>query len=262
MTNNITITSTQNPLVKKIRLLKEKSRERKKTGLFVIEGRRELELALKGGYEIDTVLTCSDILEPSKIKLPPLPTVQLSKTVYEHLAHRGSTEGVLALARTKPHDLQSILLQEHPLLLVAEAPEKPGNLGALLRTADAAKVDAVLVANPKADLYNPNCIRSSVGGVFTNQVGMGTSDEIIHFLQANNIRIFAAALTGSQNYLNCNFSGRVAIVVGTESTGLSAKWLEHSYQNIYIPMRGEIDSMNVSVSAAILIFEAIRQREA
>ena len=144
--------------------------------------------------------------------------------------------------------------------MVAEAPEKPGNIGALLRTADAAKADAVIIANPKSDLYNPNIIRSSVGCVFTNQIAVGTTSEIIDFLKNHHIHIYCAALQASVNYNTQDFTKSSAIVVGTESTGLSEEWLKHSTQNIIIPMQGEIDSMNVSVAAGILIFEAKRQR--
>ena len=150
---------------------------------------------------------------------------------------------------------------ENPLILIAEAPEKPGNIGALLRTADAANVDAVIIANPKTDLYNPNIIRSSVGCVFTNQVATGSTEDIISFLKKNNINIYCAALQASENYHTKDYTKPTAIVVGTEATGLSNEWLKHSTQNIIIPMQGAIDSMNVSVAAAIVIFEAKRQRQ-
>lgn len=254
------ITSLQNALVKKVLNLKEKSRERKKTGLFVVEGWRELQMAIKGEYELDTLLFCPDIAQKPAIENVGTKVVYLSKVVYEKLAHRGSTEGILAIVKAKPLHLDNIALSPTPLLLVAEAPEKPGNIGALLRTADAANLDAVLIANPKGDMYNPNIIRSSVGCVFTNQIGVGSTEEIITFLRKHTIQIFCAALSASKDYVYSDFTGSTAIVVGTEATGLTDEWLQHSHQNIIIPMQGEIDSMNVSVSAAILIFEAKRQR--
>lgn len=259
------ISSIQNPLIKKILLLKEKSRERKKTGLFIVEGQREIELAQKGGFTLETVLFCPEILMDfalnSIIKNPNIEVIQLSRPVYEKIAHRETTEGILAIAKSEGHSLEKITFKnEHPLILVAEAPEKPGNIGALLRTADAAAVDAVFIANPKSDIYNPNIIRSSIGCVFTNQIGMGTTEEIIRFLKEKNVKIFCAALTASKNYVDCDFKTGVAIVVGTEASGLTNTWLQSSDQNLIIPMQGEIDSMNVSVSAAILIFEAKRQR--
>ncbi|GMN09368.1 RNA methyltransferase [Croceitalea sp. MTPC9] len=253
------ITSLQNPLVKKVLQLQEKSRERKKTGLFIIEGLREIQLAQKGGYSIETLLHCEDI--NSNLQIEVLDQIVISRTVYEKLAYRQTTEGVLAIAKSKNHSLDSLNFKtKNPLILVAEAPEKPGNIGALLRTADAANLDAVLIANPKSDLYNPNVIRSSVGCLFTTKVGMGTTEEIISFLQQQGITINCAALTASKNYIETDFTKPTAIVVGTEATGLSDTWLANSDQNIIIPMQGEIDSMNVSVSAAILIFEAKRQR--
>lgn len=259
------ISSAQNPLVKKILQLKEKSRERKKTGLFVVEGQRELELAQKGGYALQTLLYCPELMGPSSVdaftKTSDQEIIQVSESVYGKIAHRGTTEGIMGLMRSKDHALANIVFKDKtPLVLVAEAPEKPGNIGALLRTADAAAVDAVLIANPKSDLYSPNIIRSSVGCLFTNQIGVGTTDEIIDFLQTNQIKIYCAALTASKNYVDCDFKAASALVMGTEATGLTEKWLQNSDQNIIIPMQGEIDSMNVSVSAAILIFEAKRQR--
>ena len=253
------ISSLNNPLVKQVLALKEKARERKKSGLFVIEGQREIELAKKGNYQIETLLICPEIsnyeLENSIIE-----TTEISKKVYEKLAHRGSTEGVLGIAKAKEHLLSSLKLSESPLILVAESPEKPGNLGALLRTADAANVDAVLIADPRSDLYNPNTIRGSVGCLFTNQIGIGSSEEIIKYLRELGVKIYCAALSASKPYIDCDFTEASALVVGTESTGLTKNWLQKSDQNIIIPMQGQIDSMNVSVSAAILIFEAKRQR--
>lgn len=255
------ITSLQNPLVKKVLQLQEKSRERKKTGLFIVEGIRELELAQKGVYQIETLLYCPEVLTIGTLQKSNYPAIQISKNIYKKLAYRQTTEGVLAIAKSKKHTLESLIFKtKKPLILVAEAPEKPGNIGALLRTADAANLDAVLIANPKSDIYNPNVIRSSVGCLFTTQIGMGTTEEIISFLQKHKIAINCAALTASKNYIETNFKKPTAIVVGTEATGLSETWLANSNQNIIIPMQGEIDSMNVSVSAAILIFEAKRQR--
>lgn len=259
------ISSLQNPLIKKIVLLKEKAKERKKTGLFIVEGRREIELAKKGGYLMETALYCPEILSFDHAR--PIfdgleaEIIEISRQVYEKVAYRETTEGVLALFQSKSHGLGQIQFKrKSPLLLVAEAPEKPGNIGALLRTADAAAVDAVLIANPKSDLYNPNIIRSSVGCVFTNQIGIGTTEKIIQFLKEKRIRIYCAALIAAKHYVDCDFNLPCAIVVGTEATGLTKDWLQNSDENIIIPMQGEIDSMNVSVSAAILIFEAKRQR--
>jgi len=249
-------------------LLQEKSRERKKAGLFVIEGVREVQLALKGGYEFESLLYCSEIVDNKQFteieKLVPSTTdlIEISSEVYKKLAYRATTEGVLAVAKTKSLALSALNLpKENALILVAEAPEKPGNIGALLRTADAAQLDAVIIANPKTDLYNPNILRSSVGGVFTNQLAVGATEEIIAFLKENHIDIYSATLQAAVNYHSCDFTKNTALVVGTEATGLSQPWRDQSTQNIIIPMQGEIDSMNVSVAAGILIFEAKRQRD-
>lgn len=258
------ITSIQNPYIKQLVQLKDKSRERKKSGLFLIEGKRELSLALKGNYDVDTVLFYSELISeeelssliPSNIK-----RIEISKDVFQKIAHRDTTEGIIAVVKTKSHLLDDIIFKsENPLILVAEAPEKPGNIGALLRTADAANVDAVIIANPKTDLYNPNIIRSSVGCVFTKQVATGSTKDIVSFLKQHRINIFCAALQASVNYHTQDYTLPTAIVVGTEATGLSDEWLQESTHNIIIPMQGEIDSMNVSVAAGILIFEAVRQR--
>lgn len=263
-----TISSVQNPEVKKILQLQEKSRIRRREGIFVIEGQRELLLAKKGGYQIPQILFCPQLLAQNQLEelLKVFPTdislTELSEDVYKKIAYRGSTEGIIGLAKAKETSVNRLEFgSDNPLILVAEAPEKPGNIGALLRTADAANVDAVLIANPRTDLYNPNIIRSSVGGVFTNTIASGSTSEIISFLQDRDIAIFAAALQGSVPYHEVDFRGACAIVVGTEDSGLSKEWREASTQNIIIPMRGEIDSMNVSVAAGILIFEACRQRK-
>ncbi len=261
------IISVQNSYIKELFQLKEKSRERKKSGLFFIEGEREISLAIKGNYEIENILYNRELVSDAKLSKILTSTanqpqrISISKEVYHKLAHRDTTEGILAVAKSKVHQLDTIQFQRtNPLILVAEAPEKPGNIGALLRTADAANVDAVIIANPKTDLYNPNIIRSSVGCLFTNQIATGTTKEIIAFLIEHNIHIFCAALQASVEYDTQDFTKPTAIVVGTEATGLSEEWIHNSTQNIIIPMQGEIDSMNVSVAAGILIFEALRQR--
>jgi len=258
------ISSTQNALVKKVLQLQEKSRLRKKEGLFTVEGIRELTLALKGDYELDTVFIYENLVSEEEITALTSQQVTLigvSKEVHQKIAYRSSTEGVVAIVKTKSNSLDSIVFNTNaPLVLIAEAPEKPGNIGAILRTADAANVDAIFIANPKTDLYNPNIIRSSVGCVFTNQIATGSTEEIITFLAANNINIYAATLQNSNEYYKEDYTKASAIVVGTEATGLSEEWRNAAKQNIIIPMQGQIDSMNVSVAAGILIFEAKRQR--
>ena len=259
------ISSLQNPLIKKTLLLKEKSRERKKSGLFVLEGRKEIELSIKGRYTLETLFFCPELISIEDLKVPfeidSTQLISVSQEVYGKLAYRNTTEGVMAIAEAKNHELETFTLQtKNPLILVAEAPEKPGNIGALLRTADAANLDAVFIANPKTDLYNPNIIRSSVGCIFSRKIVMADTNSIISFLKEKGISMFCAALSASKPYTHVDFKVPTAIVVGTENSGLSETWLRNSTQNIIIPMEGAIDSMNVSVSAAILIFEAKRQR--
>lgn len=261
------ISSLQNAVVKKLLRLKEKKKGRNKSGLFVLEGLREFQMALMGNYHIQTIFFNAGIFSEEELYdqikgIPAKPElISVSKEVYQRIAYREKTEGILAIAETKTHSLETLELKSaNPLILVAEAPEKPGNIGALLRTADAANLDAVIIANPRGDLYNPNVIRSSVGCVFTVPVFLGTTTEVIQFLKKNSIRIAAASLEASVGYTSANFRGATAIVVGTEATGLTEDWIKQSDQRVLIPMEGEIDSMNVSVSAAILIFEAKRQR--
>lgn len=259
------ISSIHNPIVKQWLALKEKSRTRKRTGLFLIEGLREIGLAIKGGYSIETVIFNPDLLtinDIRKLNIGNAEIVEVTPDLYHRMAYRESTQGIIAVSKSKQLTLDYLEIKnEKPLILVAEAPEKPGNLGALLRTSDAANLDAVIVANPISDLYNPNVIRSSVGCVFTNQIAIGNSSEVINYLINNNFRIFCAALDQSAKYHKQNYREASAIVVGTEATGLTSEWLENSTQNIMIPMLGEIDSLNVSVAAGILIFEAKRQRD-
>lgn len=256
------ITSVQNPFIKSLVLLQEKSKARKQTGTFLIEGHREIELAQKGGYEIETILFLPEISSENDTKKlsGSAELIEISKEVYQKLAYRDTTEGILAVAKSKNLSLSELNLGKNPLVLIAESPEKPGNIGAMLRTADAANMDAVIIANPKSDLYSPNIVRSSVGCLFTNQIATGTTEEIIAFLKEKNINIYCATLQDSTGYHTQDYTTPTALVVGTEATGLTQEWRDNSTQNIIIPMQGAIDSMNVSVAAAILIFEAKRQR--
>ena len=254
------ITSAQNPYIKSLIQLQEKAKSRKKSGTFLIEGMREIELAIKGNYEIETILFLPELVSNNQITELTDNPIEISKEVYQKLAYRDTTEGILAVAKSKSLQLSDLILPENPLILVMEAIEKPGNIGAILRTCDAAKIDAVIIANPKTDLYNPNIVRSSVGCLFTNQIAIGSTEEVIAYLIQKNINFYSATLQNSTSYHTQNYTLPTALVVGTEATGLSELWRKKATQNIIIPMQGEIDSMNVSVAAAILIFEAKRQR--
>lgn len=256
------ITSTQNPRVK-LAVSLDKSRTRKDLGLFVVEGLRELRLALKAGYEMHTVFYNARLVSDDEI-LDLIEDEQLlfsvGDNVFEKLAYRESTSGVVAILKARKHLLNKLILPKNPLVLVLESVEKPGNLGAMLRTADAAGVDAVIVCDPLTDFYNPNVVRSSIGAVFTCNLASASSAETISFLKESNIQIFCTHLEASEMYFKKDFTRGAAIVMGTESTGLSDLWTANSDANIIIPMQGTVDSMNVSVSAAIVIFEALRQR--
>ncbi len=243
--------------------LQEKAKVRRQSGTFLIEGKREIELALKGKYEIETLLFLPELISNdylSKLLKNQIDLIEINKEVYQKLAYRDTTEGILAVAKTKSLALSDLKLPDNPLILVMESIEKPGNIGAMLRTCDAAKIDAVILANSKTDLYNPNIVRSSVGCLFTNQIATATTEETIAFLKEKKIAIFGATLQNSNSYHTQDYTIPSALVVGTEATGLTQPWRDNATQNIIIPMQGEIDSMNVSVAAAILLFEAKRQR--
>ncbi len=262
------ITSPSNPLVKHISLLSEKSKLRKETGTFVVEGKKEIMLALKGGYQLKSLLFNPAIITFNKLNallgnvILETECIEVNSQVYDKLAYREGTEGVIAVMYSRENRLDQLELSvSNPLVVVAEATEKPGNIGALFRTADAAGADAFIIANPNTDIYNPNIIRSSIGCVFTNQVATGKTPEIIDWLKQQKIKIICATI--ADDSVSCyimDYTKPTAIVVGTEDKGLSQEWIDNADYNVIIPMRGQIDSMNVSVSAAILVFEAVRQR--
>lgn len=256
-TENI-ITSAQNPKVKRLLALQQKSSERREAGLFVVEGRRELERCLAGGFEVQTVFCTPEVA--SVVPQGTYDRFLVSPKVYERMAYRGSTEGVIAEVRTRQLRLEDIELGSSPLLVVLESVEKPGNLGAILRSADAAGATAVVVCDPLTDLYNPNVVRASTGAVFSMPMVACTSEECIRFLKEHGIIILTAQLQDSELYYDTDMRGPTAIVMGTEATGLTQQWRRAATAHIRIPMLGITDSLNVSVSAAILLFEAVRQR--
>ena len=263
------ITSVQNPRVKAVVALQQKSAERKRTGLFVVEGKRELEHCVEMGLEVQEVFVCPEIAtseNPKQRSNPEYPAhqtdvVKVTKEVYEKMAYRGGTEGMIAVVKSPVRRLEDLKLSEKPLIVVVERVEKPGNLGAILRSADAAGADAVMICDALTDLWNPNLIRSSIGAVFTVPCVMCSSEECIAFLKERKIQILTAQLQDSQLYYDTDMRCGTAIVMGTESTGLTEMWRQAADTRIRIPMLGRLDSLNVSVSAAILLFEAVRQRE-
>lgn len=256
------ITSHQNPKIKNLLSL-EKARERRNQNLFVIEGTKELSLAMAGGYHIQSVFFSPDIIAAARVleivKKESL-LIPVQQAVFEKIAYRESTGGIIAVAHQKQHPLSTLNLKDASLILVLEGVEKPGNLGAILRTADAAGADAVIICDPQTDFYNANVIRSSVGCLFTTQVASASSAECIAWLKAHHIKIFCTYLQAAKPYYEIDFTSACAIVMGTESTGLSSLWVDNATTNIIIPMAGKIDSMNVSTATAVVVFEAKRQR--
>ena len=286
------ITSAQNPKITRLLALQKDSSLRREAGLFVVEGQRELEHCLSAGFECDTIFICPALFDAGRGTAPgnaasrPLPLMkprvatvsrgrassgeskyqadrvfEVSEEVYEKVAYRGGTEGIIAEIKAKARTLDELTLPESPLIMVLESVEKPGNLGAVLRSADAAGADAVLICDPLTDLYNPNLIRASIGAVFTVPTVACSSGEAIAWLKAKGIQILTAQLQDSSLYYDRDLTRPTALVMGTESTGLSDKWRQAADAHIRIPMLGRLDSLNVSVSAAILLFEAVRQRQ-
>ncbi len=260
------VSSVRNPRVRQWLELQQKSRARRQAGLFVVEGVQEIALALRGGYTLESLWHCPTLgsaadWEGLVAQVAPATThLEVTPEVFAKMAYRDTTGGVLAIAHARPLALDALHLRNNALVLVAEGIEKPGNLGALLRTADAARLDAVLVADPKVDFYNPNVIRASVGTVFTRPLAAATSAEAIAWLQQRGFCLYATELEASVPYHTVDYRGPSAIVMGTEATGLSQAWRTAADARIIIPMQGVVDSLNVSVSAAVVIFEACRQR--
>lgn len=253
------ITSLQNPKVKNLVKLIEKSSERRAQNLIVVEGLRELGLAIAAGMQISQLYFCPTLGAQAE-DLPSDQYFEVSKEVFSKIAYRENSDGFLGLLVPRYYTLSNLPLSANPFIIVLEAVEKPGNLGAILRTADAAKIDAVIICDPRTDIYNPNAIRSSVGCIFTVPIVVTTNEELKKWFDENNFQYFAAALTAEKLYTEVNFNASSAIIMGTEATGLSEFWLTQSTAQIKIPMQGKIDSLNVSISAAVLTFEANRQR--
>lgn len=257
------ITSLKNPRLKLLASL-EKSKDRRELGLFVIEGIREISLAQQSGFEIETFYICPEIFKQDKnypIHIDGKDVLHLPAAIFSKVAYRENTGGIIASAKTKSTSLSNLNHIENGLYLILEKVEKPGNIGAMLRTADAAGIDGVIVCDPATDFFNPNVVRSSVGCLFAVPIASASNDEVLAWIKKNKIQSYAAALTAKKSYDKVDFKIASAILMGSESDGLSDFWLKNADDQIIIPMRGKIDSMNVSNAAAILIFEALRQRQ-
>lgn len=272
------ITSLQNPRVKEVTALQSSSSLRREKGLFVVEGIREVERCLESGFRLRSVFYCPsvcrhisscDSFRRSHVPTPSegVRVFEVSEAVYGKIAYRGGTEGILAVVYGNAGDrsleaLDRVLSGDTsaPLIVVVESVEKPGNLGAMLRTADASGVSAVLICDPHTDLYNPNLIRASLGGVFTRNIAVCSSEEAIAWLKARGISILTAQLQDSELYYDTDMTRPTALVFGTEADGLTDIWRRAADAHIRIPMLGRIDSLNVSASMAVLCYEALRQR--
>jgi len=258
------ITSLQNPKIKNVIKL-QKASERREQKLFLVEGLKEINLAVEGGFKLNSLFWNPDLgVKQSKIeKILNLKNsvFKISADIFDKIAYREGSDGVVGVFEQKMFHLDDLVLPENPLVIILETIEKPGNLGAIMRTAEAASVNAVLVCDQKIDIFNPNVIRSSIGCLFTKKVIVCSNDEALKWIIKNKITIYAALLSsGSKPFYNFDYTKPTAFIMGSEAEGLSDFWIKNSDEKIIIPMMGKSDSLNVSVSAAILAYEAVRQR--
>lgn len=261
------IISVQNPRVKSLVRLRE-HKQREETGLTIVEGRRELARALSCGIDFKEAYFCPAFLDKDsgpglleKLGEKKVPLIEVNESVFTKIAFGDRAEGVLGVCRPRVMDLRDLTLSQKPLIVLAEAIEKPGNLGAIVRTCDAAGVDALIVCDELTDPYNPNVVRASLGTVFAVPVFQSAREEAVNFLKTKAITICATLPEAKNDYSREDFNRPLAIVIGSEQKGLSDFWIEHSDLKVKIPMRGLGDSLNASVSAAVVVYEAVRQRD-
>ncbi|MCC7298178.1 MAG: RNA methyltransferase [Bacteroidia bacterium] len=260
------ISSLQNPLIKRVVELQSKSRERLAQKLFVVEGLNEIRLCAAAGYQIKELFYCPDIIGPSELWTAlgfnwEAEATEVSKPVFEKIAYRHDVRNALALVAYKTSNLSELNCTKNSVYLLAEGIEKPGNIGAMLRTADAMRAEAVILTGKGADLFNPNVIRGSVGCVFTLPVVHCSNLEAQEFFRKNQVNVFTTYMTDAIPSWDISFQGPMAIAVGTESTGLSEEWSSQEYVNVNVPMMGKVDSLNVSVAVSLLLYEARRQNK-
>ncbi len=260
------ITSTANPRVKAAAKLRG-SAQRAEQGRFMINGLREIGRALDGGLNMQEVYFCPELCAGTearalldRLKKTAAAHFEVAEAVFSVLAYGSRMEGIVAVAEIPQRDLKALRLPERALVAVLEKIEKPGNVGAVVRSADAAGVAAVIVADSGSDLYNPNAIRASLGTIFTLPVYAATSAEVLAWLREQKLKIFAARVDGAIDYTKCDYAGPAAFVLGSEADGLSDAWRADDINSIRLPMRGAADSLNVSATAAVLFYEALRQR--
>ncbi len=258
------ITSTSNERVKALARLRKRS-ERDATGRFVVEGERELRAAHSAGVTIELVVVCPAVASPAGVALADtieasgVERLDLGEAAFSRISYREHPDGILGVGATHHQALGALELGDEPLVLVVQGVEKPGNIGAMLRSADAAGADAVVVADPGTDLVNPNVIRASQGAVFTVPVATATTEDVIEWAAANDLALVAGSGDAAETLWDADLGDGVAIVVGAEAAGLDRRWRERA-RLVRIPMEGKADSLNVSVAAALLLFEAVRQR--
>jgi len=259
------VTSPANPRLKSLLALRRR-RHREQAGQTLVEGYEELALALDAGVRPVALYFCPQLQAPGtgglldRAAAAGAELVQLSRPAFEKVAYRESPDGWLAVVPAVTADLAALRLGPDPLLLVCEAVEKPGNLGAILRTADAAGVAAVLAADPVTDWGNPNLVRASKGTVFAVPVASAAGPQLLAWLRERGIAVVAATPHADVAYTEVDLTGPTAIAVGTEKEGLSAAWLRAARHRVRIPMAGRADSLNVATSAAVITYEAVRQR--
>ena len=259
------ISSKSNSLFKNISKLSTSNRKRKKTNSFIVEGIKDLKLCIKNNFKILELIVCTEIISKNNLnKLSEFFSSSqindFSKILFEEITYKKNKDGIVGLIESKENSIKNFQLSKNPYILIAESPEKPGNIGALLRTADAAGMDGLIISNPSTELYNPNSVRSSLGSLFTMQIAIDSTENIIDFLKKNKIKIYSTFIENSVNYLDINYKEPCAIVVGKESSSLSNLWEIESDNLIKVPMKGKMDSLNLSVCAAIVIFEGLKQR--
>lgn len=263
------ITSIQNSKIKEIaKYSKRRFRDARRE--TVVEGRKEIQMALSAGYAPSRLFICQELVDSTDETLVnqlrqheaqrQTAVFDVSPEVYEKIAYRGASGGFLGIFPYVDVPVTEMSAEDDALILVIESPEKPGNLGALLRTADAAGFDGVVVCGEGTDLHNPNTIRASLGALFTLPVAQTDVDAVIQWLRENHFTLYPATPSATTRYDSVDMSGKTAIIVGNEAFGLSEKWLLSADTSITIPMRGKVDSLNLSASAAILMYEAVRQR--
>jgi len=253
------ITSLTNPRIKQIVRLRT-SRERQKTGLTIVEGDREITKALEANIRFkEAYVHCNGPIV-KKLSDQKIPIYETSKSVFSKISYGNRDSGVIALCQVNEFSLASLDIKRKALFVIIEQIEKPGNLGAILRSCDGAGVDGLIICDAKTDIYNPNVIRASIGTIFSNKVVMSSNEAALRFLRSKKIQICATSPKAKVIYTKANLKDSVAIVVGSEQQGLSDFWIKHADIKVQIPMKGKADSLNVSASTGILLYEALRQR--